>query len=263
MFYIDQEKCVKCGQCIPGCPSGAFVATGPGKVRHSVVYESVTIDPGLCTECGTCTSTEYWCPLEAIHEEGEAPKAEVTAAGNKYEKYFYRYDFASDDYYKRWAPPEPKDGVPAFKLEDLPWKWITRLDDDAMPGSNFYVMHWVIPDESAPQMEGVGHPPHIHKDAELLFVFGGDPHNPKELGAEIEVFLGPELERHVIKESCVLFIPPNFLHCPWKILKTTKPWIFLEVNQGMRHTEKTYNQILPREVVEQDEGLEFFHDDGY
>ena len=80
-------------------------------------------------------------------------------------------------------------------------------------------------------------------------VMGGDPEHPEELGAEIEVFLGPDMERHIIDKSCVIFIPPYFMHCPWRILRTTKPWIFMEVNQGPRHTEKTYKQLVPREAL--------------
>ena len=58
------------------------------------------------------------------------------------------------------------------------------------------------------------------QDAELIMVMGGDPEHPEELGAEIEVFLGPDMERHIIDKSCAIFIPPYFMHCPWRILRT-------------------------------------------
>jgi hypothetical protein len=31
-------------------------------------------------------------------------------------------------------------------------------------------------------------------------------------------------------------------------MNTRRPWIFIEVNQGPRHTEKLYPQVLSKEV---------------
>jgi hypothetical protein len=71
-----------------------------------------------------------------------------------------------------------------------------------------------------------------------------------DLGAEVEMHMGPELERHVITRTCCIYIPPNFIHSPWRPIKTTRPWIFIEINQGPSHTEKSYRQILPAETRE-------------
>ena len=123
---------------------------------------------------------------------------------------------------------------------------VSRLDDTVVKGSYFYFMHWVFP---TPDLDmPVGHPPHIHKDAELIFHIGTNPDDPTDLGAEVEFYMGPEMERHVITKSTVVYIPPNFIHCPWKPIRTDRPWIFLEVNQGPMHTEKLYPQVLPKEI---------------
>jgi hypothetical protein len=123
---------------------------------------------------------------------------------------------------------------------------ITRLDDTVAKGSYFYFVHWVLPHTA--DAIPVGHPPHTHKDAELLFHIGTNPDDPMDLGAEVEIYMGPELERHVFNKSTVIYIPPNFIHCPWRPLKTVRPWIFVEVNQGPMHTEKLYPQVLPEEI---------------
>ena len=160
-------------------------------------------------------------------------------AETKYGKYFITY--------------EGEQNHPAGKI-------ISRLDDTVVKGSFFYFLHWVMPN---PDFDfGIGHPPHIHKDAELLFHIGTNPEDPTDLGAEVELFMGREMERHVITKSCVVFIPPNFIHCPWKPLKTYRPWIFLEVNQGPRHTEKGFHQLLPKEVRDKVD-LSFFKDEGF
>jgi ferredoxin len=265
MYVIDEQRCYKCGLCVTWCPSQAISGVNPRTVSHSFVYDRVSIDPDACIDCGLCMTEGRMCPSEAIYDAAIGLPERAPADGTKYDKYIYHYSFADDDYYARWRPPAPAEGSdePAAEnpFAELPWKWISRLDTDAMAGSNFYVAHWVLPHEES--MPGVGHPPHVHKDAELIWVIGGDPEHPEELGAEIEVYLGPEMERHLITKTCVLYIPPYFMHCPWRIIRTTKPWIFMEVNQGPRHTEKTYKQLLPREAVEQDVSQDFFRDEGF
>lgn len=153
------------------------------------------------------------------------------ASETKYGKYFVEYDP------QRW----PNERRPV----------IARMDDTVIKGSNFYLVHWVLPHSSPlPHYAFAGHPPHIHKDAELLFHIGTNPDDPTDLGAVVEFYMGPEMERHIITKSTVVYIPPNFVHAPWLPLKTYRPWIFIEVNQGPMHTEKSYRQLLPESVRE-------------
>lgn len=151
---------------------------------------------------------------------------------HRYKKYIYEYD---------------KPGTYAWGIDFLPFKLITQVDNNVLTGANYYLMHWVMPHEE-PFIE-VGHPPHIHKDAELLFHIGTNPDDPMDLGSEVEFYLGKEMERHVINRTCMVFIPPNFIHCPWRPLKTTRPFIFLQVHQGAFHTEKGFHHLLPPELV--------------
>ena len=72
----------------------------------------------------------------------------------------------------------------------------------------------------------------------------------------------PEMERYVITQSCVVYIPPGFIHAPWRPLKTYRPWVFVEVNQGLKHTEKFYPQLLTKEQREQTD-WSLWKDEGY
>ena len=84
---IDESQCLKCGLCIKGCPHEAILGSNPGKISTSVVYERVWIDPGLCQDCGTCLSMDYWCPAEAIYvEAAENTDAERYSPGERYAK---------------------------------------------------------------------------------------------------------------------------------------------------------------------------------
>jgi len=166
-------------------------------------------------------------------------------AGKKYGKYFIEYD-------PKWFPNERRPVM-------------ARMQDSIMKGSHFYLIHWMMPDFTAGMdwdFPYAGHPPHIHKDAELLFHIGTNPDDPMDLGAEVVMYMGPELEEYHITRTCCIYIPPNFIHAPWKPIKTTRPWIFIEINQGPSHTEKSYRQVLPKESREKMD-WSMWPDEGY
>ena len=71
---------------------------------------------------------------------------------------------------------------------------------------------------------------HSHNNAEILCFIGGNPLDITDFGAEVEMSLGPELEKHVITQTSCVSIPPNLPHCPLNIRKVTKPIVFLEIS---------------------------------
>jgi hypothetical protein len=162
-----------------------------------------------------------------IKEERQMAEAK---AESKYGKYFFEYDPS------------------LFPTERRPV--MARMEDSLCAGSNFYLVHWMMPTrpDSPFNTPMSGHPPHIHKAAELLFHIGTNPDDPMDLGAEVEMYMGKELERHTFTRTTVIYIPPNMIHAPWRPIKTVRPWIFIEVNQGLQHTEKLFPQVLPKEV---------------
>jgi hypothetical protein len=185
-------------------------------------------------------------------------------AETKYGKYFITYDK------EKWRWPNERRPV------------MSRMEDGVAKGSYFYLVHWVFPTGMRHETEiwseqyelagqtpelmnhpMAGHPPHIHRDAELLFHIGTNPDDPMDLGAEVQMFMGPEMERHVFNRTCCIYIPPNFIHAPWKPLKTTRPWIFIEVNQGPSHTEKSFRQLLPKELRGLTDWSKRWIDEGY
>jgi len=72
--------------------------------------------------------------------------------------------------------------------------------------------------------------PHAHDFVELLCFIGGDPTDVRDLGAEVEVCLGEEGEKHVIDTATVVSIPAGLIHCPLNIKNVKKPIVFLEVS---------------------------------
>ena len=71
---------------------------------------------------------------------------------------------------------------------------------------------------------------HTHNNAEILCFIGGNPADIQDFGAEVEVELGNEHEKHIITQTSCISMPANLPHCPLSIQKVTKPIVFLEIS---------------------------------
>jgi hypothetical protein len=71
---------------------------------------------------------------------------------------------------------------------------------------------------------------HAHDFHELLCFIGGDPENVGDLGAEVSIRLGDELEEHVFNTATIVSMPPGLKHCPLLVKNVTRPLVFLEVS---------------------------------
>lgn len=125
------------------------------------------------------------------------------------------------------------------------------LDGKTFEGCNGYHVFWVGPKSYGPYgTEGWGkisHGPHVHKYPEVFMHLGTDPENPMDLGAEVEMCVGMEMEKHIITRSTIICLPANFPHSPWRILKVTRPFLIVTVNQSTKHTEKALRDMVPKE----------------
>jgi hypothetical protein len=169
-------------------------------------------------------------------------------AERKYDKYFVSYERTREDMERGWMGTA------------------LSLDSSTVKGSFAYYVGIVSPNNKVVTPEKYvwwkGHPPHTHKEAELLFHIGTNPEDPSDLGGEVVIYMGPELERHVFTKSTVIYIPPNFIHCPWNPVRTWRTWIHVEVHQSPMPSEKRFWQILPKEIVSQ-MNKDSFPDKGY
>ena len=145
------------------------------------------------------------------------------ADGTKYDKYVYHYNFEKDEYYARWRPPAPAEGSDEAAGREPVRGTAVEVDHPARhrrDGGQQLLRGPLGASARGVDARGWDIPLTSTEDAELIWVIGGDPEHPEELGAEVEVFMGPEMERHIIDKTCVIYIPPYFMHCPWRILRT-------------------------------------------
>ncbi len=84
---------------------------------------------------------------------------------------------------------------------------------------------------------------HKHDDFEQYLVFiGGDPENMTELGAEIELSLGEEGEKHIINTATIVRIPKGLYHGPLNFKRVDKPMVFLDCFLAPEYTRKQISE---------------------
>ena len=78
---------------------------------------------------------------------------------------------------------------------------------------------------------GLSTKPHVHDYDEAIFFIGSDPNNIEDLGAEVEMALGPdEEEKHVFNKATAVVVPRGMPHCPIRTLKIDKPYLCMAVS---------------------------------
>jgi hypothetical protein len=126
-------------------------------------------------------------------------------------------------------------------LKDM---FMVFCDSDIIEGCHFFSA--MLMGEAATKI--AGHGPHKHRDPEMVVALGTDPDHPKELGAEFEIFMGPEMERHVVNKPSLIFIPANFIHCPFRVTKVTRPFIFIDTQYSPKSVETPFRNMVPADM---------------
>jgi hypothetical protein len=71
-----------------------------------------------------------------------------------------------------------------------------------------------------------------HEYGTFLIFLGMDNDDASVLGAEIELSMGEEKEKHLFNKSALVWVPPHLRHGPLKVTKANRPFNFLEVVLG-------------------------------
>lgn len=80
--------------------------------------------------------------------------------------------------------------------------------------------------------------PHTHDFHQFLIFSGGNPTDVTEFGAEIEISLGEDGEKHTIDSPTVVHIPPGLSHGPLKYVRIDKPIEFLDIVLASEYIRK-------------------------
>ena len=76
---------------------------------------------------------------------------------------------------------------------------------------------------------------HSHDFDMYLYFLSFDPDNMGDLGAEIEIGLGEEQERHIITTPTTVYIPSGLVHCPLEFKRVDKPILFVHCTLASKY----------------------------
>jgi len=123
--------------------------------------------------------------------------------------------------YQKYVLKEPKVKQLPRKTTSIP---TFGLNEELMSGFQKLDCNFNFVAVLAPYV--LADPPHKHNCDELLFFISADPDNPIDLGGEVEIALGEEWEKHVIKTSAIICLPKGVQHCPVFVKKVDRPFYF-------------------------------------
>ena len=143
--------------------------------------------------------------------------------------------------------------VPQQDFRPIPWHVNAHGSD--IGALCHYSAHWNFTKEPEPEVEGVkkvrkvGHPPHMHKENEIIMLIGSNPEDPYDLGATIEFCFGPNMEKHVFTRSATIVIPGGTPHGFFNTIECHRPYMFIEVQEANSKTEKFLWEYLSEEEL--------------
>ena len=117
--------------------------------------------------------------------------------------------------------------VPQQDFRPIPWQ--IRVDGCESGMQCFYSAHWCYPRKEepgkadAPKPSKVGHPPHLHKENEIMMLIGGDPDDPYDLGATVEFCIGKDMKKYTFTRSVTIMIPSSQLFWGRPLLISAMP----------------------------------------
>ena len=71
--------------------------------------------------------------------------------------------------------------------------------------------------------------PHKHDYDQFLFFMGGNPLDVSDFGAEAEITLGEEGEKHIVNTTSIVYMPKGLVHGPLSVTKVNKPFQWMHV----------------------------------
>jgi hypothetical protein len=72
--------------------------------------------------------------------------------------------------------------------------------------------------------------PHTHPTTQVMMFLGTDTDDLSDLGADFEICMGKEIEKHKFNKSTAVLTPPFVPHWPGGVIKLTRPIIMADIH---------------------------------
>jgi hypothetical protein len=115
---------------------------------------------------------------------------------------------------------------------------LTWMSGKDLEGLNANIV-WGFCSQPGIARRGVG--AHVHPVDEVLVYLGIDPDNMDDLGAEIEIDMGKEHERHLIDKPSVVICPAGTPHMPQVTRWVDKPFAFFAASLSGEHKTEVFD----------------------
>lgn len=132
-------------------------------------------------------------------------------------------------------------GVGVDKKVPKGGKWVVYLDTIMVAEAPLLRILQYHPEEAPYPIIGE----QTHEYETFFCIYSMDENDQTDLGAEVELYMGPEKEKHTINQSSLVYMPANILHGPFILKKAKKPILFVECVAGPEHPGAVYdNEIV-------------------
>jgi len=64
------------------------------------------------------------------------------------------------------------------------------------------------------------------------------------------LYIGPEMEKQVINTSTIIFIPANFIHCPFRVTRVDRPFLFIQSQYAPKLTETSLRKLVAKDRLD-------------
>ncbi len=145
-------------------------------------------------------------------------------ADTKYGKYIIKKYLTDAEKIARGRTPDTRE-------PDVPFgRGLLWLDDKIVKNA-FYMEVLLL--EPGSKSTGEWVKPHVHEADEIIGFVGTNVKDPQSLDSDIELWL--EDEKHLINESCLVFVPAGLKHCPLEIKRVGYPVVHFSVLTGRQY----------------------------
>jgi hypothetical protein len=155
--------------------------------------------------------------------------------GGKMPKLKYAKNIITEDL----MPPRPAEDIQLMADQEKAGKTIDRtfllgIQDSILKGAFFSGCEWLW------ELTGNGpvsiERPHNHDFDEIIGFVGSNRNHPRDLGGEIEFWMGDE--KHIITKSCFIFIPRGVNHCPVVLKRIDTPIFMFEAGNNASYEKQ-------------------------
>jgi mannose-6-phosphate isomerase-like protein (cupin superfamily) len=156
----------------------------------------------------------------------EAMKAELANAKTDPRTFLYKHLLLS--------------GVGVDKENPKGGKWVLYLDTIMVAEAPLLRILQYHPEEAPYPVIGA----QTHEYETFFCLYGMDEKDQTDLGGEVELYMGPEKEKHTINTSSLVYVPANTEHGPFVVKNAKKPFLFVECVGGPEHPGAIYDNTI-------------------